>query len=129
MSKASKRRRQFPAASQKEQGEVCVLCSHHHLRTSTCSTWKDKSAQQCASSWGVDAESPVCRPCRDDISRLVKDPAYIPRWKKAVKNETCAVVNCSGKDIVYSTTIGITAPRTTTKTTTLVQALIFPCQK
>ena len=28
------------------------------------------------------ADSLVCRPCRDDIARVLANPAYIPRWRK-----------------------------------------------
>ncbi len=55
-----------------EQGEVCGLCSRASIRTSKYPSWTDKCSQQCVQSLGVDAQSPVCRACRDDVSRLVK---------------------------------------------------------
>ena len=38
----------------------------------------------------------VCRPCRDDIARVLADPAYIPRWRKG-RVEGCSSY-CSIKD-------------------------------
>ena len=42
------------------------------------------------------ADSLVCRPCRDDIARVLANPAYIPRWRKE-RVEGCSSY-CSVKD-------------------------------
>ncbi len=105
MAQRSRRRLSFPPAE--EPGEVCALCGTVRMRTSKYLCWKNASSQQCAQSLGVDAESPICCPCRDDISRLVKDPSYVPRWGKKVNKENCFVANCDGESFSRSTTIGI----------------------
>ena len=88
MAQRSRRRLSFPPAE--ERGEVCALCGIIRMRTSKYPCWKNVSSQQCAQSLGVDAESPICCPCRDDISQLVKDPSYVPRWgKKKTKKKGC----------------------------------------
>ena len=49
-------------------------------------------------SLNVSTESLVCRPCRDDITRVLANPAYIPRWKKGeveICNRYCCVKNCN----------------------------------
>ena len=38
----------------------------------------------------------VCRPCRNDIARLRKDPCHCPRWEKERISE-CAVLQCRNK--------------------------------
>ena len=75
------------------------------VRTSKYPSWKDKLSQRCIQSLGVDAHSPVCRACRDDVSRLVKNPAFIPRWEKEKEKENCIIQTCNGKDLHYSHTI------------------------
>ena len=40
------------------------------------------------------ADSLVCRPCRDDIARVLANPAYIPRWRKG-RVEGCSVKDCN----------------------------------
>ena len=42
------------------------------------------------------ADSLVCRPCRNDIARVLANPAYIPRWRKG-RVEGCSSY-CSVKD-------------------------------
>ena len=69
------------------------------------SSWKDKLSQRCIQSLGVDMHSPICRACRDDVSRLVKNPAFTPRWAKEKQKENCIIQTCTGIDLHYSTTI------------------------
>ena len=49
--------------------------------------------------------SPICHACRDDVSRLVKNPAFTPRWAKEKQKENCIIQTCTGIDLHYSTTI------------------------
>ncbi len=106
MAERSRRRLSYSSVSTLgEQGEVCGLCSRASIRTSKYPSWTDKSSQQCVQSLGVDAQSPVCRACRDDVSRLVKNSAFTPRWEKEKQYETCVIQSCNGKDLHYSHTI------------------------
>ena len=51
--------------------------------------------------------SPICHACRDDVSRLVKNPALIPRLAKEKLKENCINQTCTGIDLHYSTTISV----------------------
>jgi hypothetical protein len=33
-------------------------------------------------SLNLSAESLVCRPCRDDVTRVLSNPSHVPRWRK-----------------------------------------------
>ena len=79
MAERSRRRLSFPSTSElEEQDEVCGLCGKAGIRTSKYPSWKDKLSQRCIQSLGVDMHSPICRVCRDDVSRLLKNPAFTP---------------------------------------------------
>ncbi len=83
MAERSRRRLSYSSVSTLgEKGEVCGLCSRASIRTSRYPSWTDKSSQQCVQSLGVDVQSPVCRACRDDVSRLVKSILGCTRWSQ-----------------------------------------------
>ena len=49
-------------------------------------------------SMDIPADSLVRRPCRQDVTRVIEDAGYIPRWGKesrASSNSYCCVRNCS----------------------------------
>ena len=49
-------------------------------------------------SMDIPADSLVCRPCRQDVTRVIADAGYIPRWGKesrASSNSYYCVRNCS----------------------------------
>ena len=46
-------------------------------------------------SMGRSADCLVCRPCRQDITRVVGDPCYTPRWERENATSQCCVVNCA----------------------------------
>ncbi len=100
----SARRQSFPTP---EQGVVCGLCNNTSGRTSKYPSWKDKQSQQYIQSMGgIDEHSPICRACRDDVSRVVRNPAFTPRWKKEEKKDECIILTCNNsEDIHYSHTI------------------------
>ena len=75
------------------QPEVCTLCHQQHTQLSSPSSWKNRVCQELAQSLRVPAHSPVCRPCRYDITRLAEDPTHHPRWEKERENK-CAVPKC-----------------------------------
>lgn len=55
----------------------------------------------------VPSASLVCRPCRDDVTRALANPCYVPRWRKdatkgLTKSSDCCVVNCSSTVIATS---------------------------
>ena len=60
--------------------KLCSLCGKKHCQLSLPLSWKSESAQLLVRSLQVDVESYVCRPCRDDITRLLHNPDHKPRW-------------------------------------------------
>ena len=81
---------------------ICVLCQNSHSHMSTPSAWKNEAARKLVLSLQVSLESLVCRPCRDDITRMLSNSHYIPRWKKRVDENTkqdekasCCVLECN----------------------------------
>ena len=46
----------------------------------------------------MSADSLVCRPCRQDVTRVVTDPGHTPRWGRDVGTKSknlCSVLNCT----------------------------------
>lgn len=78
---------------------VCAICLGYHSRTSSPREWKNQRAQECIHSMNVSKDSLVCRSCRDDVSRVLANPGYIPRWERrgiqSSNNNYCCVSNCS----------------------------------
>ena len=50
-------------------------------------------SRQIAMSLQLSAHSLVCRPCRNDTTRLTKDPDHHPRWEKCQITE-CVIPEC-----------------------------------
>ncbi len=96
------RRQLFPPADQPEQEvRLCTLCHSHHSQLSSPCTWKSEQAQLLAKSLSVELHKPICRPCRDDISRLLRNPEHQPRWKKQ-GNTSCCLPGCSEPVFAHS---------------------------
>ena len=77
---------------------TCTLCLGHHRQFSTPATWKSKDAQALALSLNLSSDDLVCSACRKDITRVLADNAYTPRWEKAKersKCNTCCITQCS----------------------------------
>ena len=78
------------------EGQLCALCRHHHSHISKVSTWKRTQDKEFLADYGVNEDDFVCRPCRDDVRRLVRSqgPTQIPRWEKKKKEVRCCVKGC-----------------------------------
>ena len=76
--------------------KLCSLCGKKHCQLSLPLSWKSESAQLLVRSLQVDVESYVCRPCRDDITRLLHNPDHKPRWAKE-RNAVCCMPGCNEK--------------------------------
>ena len=54
----------------------------------------------------IPADSVVCRPCRQEITRTLADSEYIPRWKKGSlstnSDSNCCVLNCEQLSIAHA---------------------------
>ena len=75
------------------QSNTCTLCSQVHTQLSSPNSWKNNSCRQLALSLNISEHSPVCRPCRNDITRLIRDPDHHPRWEKRIISE-CIIPEC-----------------------------------
>ena len=105
MAQRGKSRRQLsfpPVADETRQQDIpCTLCLNHHPHMSQPRTWKSQQAQLIALSLQIELDKPICRPCRDDISRLLKDQNHQPRWKKQAKIQ-CCIPECNKEVFVHS---------------------------
>ena len=86
--KCSSKRRLFTGTA------TCSLCNQQHTNLSSPNSWKDEGCQQLALSLDISGQSVVCRPCRNDIARLKKEPRHFPRWEKNRIN-SCAIPDCN----------------------------------
>ena len=66
------------------------------------SAWKNDRARDMAlTNLQLTHQSPVCRLCRDDIGRMIRNPHMRPRWKRVEKIEKkCCIPACT--DTCYS---------------------------
>ena len=66
-----------------DEGKKCALCYNPHTQLSAPMSWKNIEAQKLAlTSLSLMHQCLVCRLCRDDIGRMVKNPHIKPRWEK-----------------------------------------------
>ena len=94
MSKRARRQLAFSASS---PAAVCDVCHGRHSHITSPKEWKNQDAwKYVVLSLKLSADSLVCHPCRDDIARVLANPAYIPRWRKG-RVEGCSSY-CSVKD-------------------------------
>jgi hypothetical protein len=95
----SRRRLSFAGVTENtatDGGNTCALCLASHTQFSVPTTWKSAKAREIAlTGLQLTNQSPVCRLCRDDIGRLIKDPHIRPRWEKANTEKKCCVVMCT----------------------------------
>ena len=66
------RRLSFPPVHEQTENELsnCALCSGYHTSLYERQTWRNEQAQQIAKSLHIWPDKRVCRPCKDDITRL-----------------------------------------------------------
>ena len=92
--------------SEPSPSAVCALCHNHHSHTSSPKEWKNQHAREYVVSMDVPADSVVCRPCRQDVTRVIAaEYNVMPRWgKESVEssNSYCCVQNCSELSIVHA---------------------------
>ena len=93
---SSSRRRLAFTSPPVSQCIACSLCNQQHTNLSSPNSWKDESCQQLSLSLGISELSLVCRPCRNDIARLKRDPSHLPRWEKN-KISGCVIPQCENK--------------------------------
>ena len=85
---------------------ICHLCQGSHTHISSPREWKNVQAQRYVLSIGMSADSLVCRPCRQDVTRVVTDPGHTPRWGRDVGTRSknlCSVLNCTKTSFAHAT--------------------------
>ena len=85
---------------------ICHLCQGSHTHISSPREWKNVHAQRYVLSIGMSADSLVCRPCRQDVTRVVTDPGHTPRWGRDVGTRSknlCSVLNCTKTSFAHAT--------------------------
>ena len=44
----------------------------------------------------------ICRPCRDDVTRVLSNPSYVPKWEKGKarqQSNDCYIAECSSTSV------------------------------
>lgn len=76
-----------------EQQRPCELCRNSHPEISSPQQWKSEQARELVKSLGVGEKGTVCRPCRQDVTRMAANPSHIPRWDKI--RDQCCISSCN----------------------------------
>ena len=97
--RGSSRRRLAFTTPPVSQSTACSVCKQVHTSLSSPDSWKDEGCRQLAISLDISGHNLVCRPCRNDMARLMKNPSHCPRWEKD-KISGCAIPQC--KDPFFS---------------------------
>ena len=88
--------------NQQPAAEVCALCKVHHDHMSHPLAWKNEKAGEFISEQRIEQHQKICRPCRDDISRIIANPAFKPRWEKKENVHECCIQDCKQSSYVIS---------------------------
>ena len=80
----------------------CELCGCRHTQMSSPSHWGNERACELAASFQINKDSLVCRPCRQDVSRMLTDQTYVPRWRKKRDTNMCCISDCTESAFVCS---------------------------
>ncbi len=94
---AERSRRQLSFAEAHEEvsePSTCTLCLGRHQQFSTPANWKSEDARTLALSLKVSPDCLVCSACRKDVTRVLANDAYIPRWEKLKERSTCKNTCC-----------------------------------
>ena len=98
--KTGKSRRQSSYAG--DESTRCELCNGKHALMSFPEQWTSHRAREFVLSQGVSLLKLICQPCRNDISRVLNNPTYKPRWEKSGKAVVCCVQGCKEHVIACS---------------------------
>ena len=86
-------------SSQAVVPRVCALCKKKHKHMSQVHTWQSAKACGVAAKFGITPADTVCRPCRDDVRRVIANP----RWEKIHQSvTTCCVEGCASICFAHS---------------------------
>ena len=82
--------------------DVCSLCKSQHSRMSNVQTWQNSQATLYIQTLGIALDSLICRPCRDDVRRVLADPSHVPRWSKRKERSKRCIKSCLEVSFVSS---------------------------
>ena len=89
------------------QQELCKLCGKQHHHMSTPAQWRNKNAQELATTLDIANDERVCQPCRQDISKLLSSSSYIPSWEKTSDAKRCLIECVNKPPVITSKTLHI----------------------
>ena len=75
----------------------CTLCNQVNCYLSTPSQWTNEKCRDYVTSVGVSLDSNICKPCRNDITKVLENENIVPRWQKATqicKQSECYIKTC-----------------------------------
>ena len=94
-----RRRLSSASSTQKEDSRgICALCHSHHSQLSIPAYWKSEEARCLVYSLQVLLNAVVCQPCRRDVTRVLANTSYVPRWRKGrepTSARACCVMDCT----------------------------------
>ena len=104
---SGRRRLSFTGMSGNESGEsdrICKLCHSHHHQLSTPSQLRNEDVRRFVTSLQVQSDEVICKPCKDDVSRILANPSHIPRWRKGNMTDKgkCCILQCSESVFVHA---------------------------
>ena len=106
MAKRTSSRRQL-SFSGGDKDSICQLCQCYSSQLSSPCAWRSDQARSYVLSLQVPSACLICRPCRDDVTRVLANPCHVPRWRKGktcTKSSNCCVLGCSSVTFAASTT-------------------------
>ena len=71
----------------------CILCRRYGHSMSSPLQWKREDAQRYVVGL-IPSGGKVCQACRKDVSRLLSDSNFVPRWSKLKTEKYCSINNC-----------------------------------
>ena len=91
---------QIMAAS---RDRVCEFCHGHHLQLSAPTQWRNEEARKYVTSMQVQSDALICKPCKDDVTRVLANPSLIPRWRKGSMTDKnrCYILLCGQRVFVH----------------------------
>ena len=86
------RKLSYPPITERERDEpfrTSALCHGQYSQMSEPKSWKNKQAQAIIRSLQLAPDCHISHPCRNDITRLTKNPDHQPRWAKPPQSVCC----------------------------------------
>jgi len=93
------------AASRDRVCELChgSLCHGHHPQRSAPTQWRNEEAHKYVTSMQVQSDALMCKPCKDDVTRILGNSSLIPRWRKGsiTDKNKCCILLCGQSVFVH----------------------------